>query len=236
MVLHLCDFALNYCLHVYMHINNLSKIKRPMNYLKNFNHLVKQTLLFLSLFYLSLYLPLAFLVYTPYWYWLNCPWHGRCEQISFKVAYVGIDELTHYFRHQGELLIRWTDKERQHLAEVRIIYDRLALIALGAGVIFVLTYDHQRVARYAGYNALMILALLLIIPVFRPFWRNIFHALLFDNDLWRNSRQELSYYITPSRFFLFSAVLFIMLSTFLNGMIWGGLRRTMKPEKRKGMN
>ncbi len=201
-----------------------------MNYLKNFNYLVKQTLLFLSLFYLSLYLPLAFMVYTPYWYWLNCPWHGRCEQISFEVAYVGIDELTHYFRHQGELLTRWTDKERQHLVEVRVIYDRLGLIALGAGVIFGLTYDRQRVAYYAGYNALIILALLLIIPVFRPFWRNIFHALLFDNDLWRNSGQELSYYITPSRFFLFSAVLFIMLSTFLNGIIWAGLRRTMKPE------
>ncbi len=163
-----------------------------------------------SLLYLSIYLPLATMVYVPTWYQLNCAWHPRCELIGMPTAERGIAELTAFFLHRGELVTRWTEKERSHLTEVRQIYDRMFFLAWLGLIVLVLTYRTDRARVAALINLCLILSLLLVLPVFKPFWQDILHPLLFDNDNWRNTKAELSYYLMPRRFFLHSTAALIL--------------------------
>lgn len=179
----------------------------------------------MALLYLTTYLPLALMAYSPQWYRLNCHWHPRCERIGMATAERGIGELTRYFRHQGTLEHRWTAKEQRHLAEVRSLYDRLFWAALIAAVLLAATYRRERIAYYALVNAVIVAALLLALPFFKTFWRELFHPVLFDNELWRNNRYDLSYYITPRVFFLYSTAALVASSIALNLGIWLLLRR-----------
>lgn len=185
---------------------------------------IKGVLLFISLFYLTVYIPLILITYLPYWYQLNCEWHPRCEQIGYERALKSIDELTAFFRYQGQLTKPWTSKERLHLAEVRHIFNKLFFGAVIAVVILGLVFDRQRASRYALINVVIIVSLLLILPFFTPFWRQIFHPLLFDNELWKNNKFDVSYYIMPRQFFMFSTAFLIVLSCLLNLSVWLGLR------------
>lgn len=189
---------------------------------------VKGVLLFPTLFYLSIYVPLVFIVYLPYWYKLNCNWHTRCDTIGYERAERGIDDLTSFFLHKGELVSFWTKKERLHLAEVRDIFDKMFIIGLIAVVGLVLTFDRRLVSRFAIVNAVIIFSLLAVLPFFTTFWRDVFHPLLFDNDLWMNNRFDLSYYIMPRQFFKYTTVLLVASSVILNLAVWlvfrGGIK------------
>ena len=80
-------------------------------------------------------------------------------------------------------------------------------------------------SRYALVNAIVIIALLaLIIPFFGTFWRDVFHPLLFDNDLWMNNKYDLSYYIMPRVFFKYTVALLVVVCFLINISIWLGLR------------
>ncbi len=174
----------------------------------------------LCLFYLSVSLPLAAMVYSPAWYRWNCQFHPRCEQIGEAATERGIAELTHFFRHDGALVTRWTEKERRHLAEVRGIYDVLFLgtwLAL-AGLLW--GYRPVAMTRIALVNAGLILALLAVLPVFKPFWEYVFHPLLFNNLDWKNTRADLSYYLMPRRFFLHSTAVLIAAAAIGNLAVW----------------
>lgn len=185
---------------------------------------IKGILLFISLFYLTVYIPLILMIYPPYWYQLNCEWHPRCEQIGYERAFKSIDELTAFFRYQGQLAKPWTLKEKLHLEEVRYIFNKLFFGAILAVVPLCLIFDRQRVSRYAFINVIVIILLLLIVPFFTPFWRQIFHPLLFDNELWKNNRFDVSYYIMPRQFFKLSMIFLITLSCLLNLSVWLSLR------------
>lgn len=180
---------------------------------------IRRGLLFFGLLYLSLYVPLTFLVYLPGWYELNCNWHSRCDIIGMERTERAITELTRYFRHQGELDEAWSKKERMHLAEVRPIYDCLlfgssfALLALGIG------WNRRYASRTALWVAGSIAALTLVLPFFATFWTQIFHGLLFDNDLWRNNRGDLSWYFMPRQLFMYSVILLIAAAVTANLLV-----------------
>ncbi len=184
----------------------------------------KNIVLFISLLYLTFYIPMSLTFYIPYWMRVNCGWHGRCKLIGYENAYRGIDELTLYFRHQGELVNLWTEKEKLHLKEVRGIFDDMFITGLTALVLLPVTFDRRRGSRFALINATVILCLLIILPFFGTFWREVFHTLLFKNNLWINNRYDLSFYIMPRRFFMFTAGLLIIVSVSINIAIWLGLR------------
>ena len=187
---------------------------------------LKSVILFISLLYLAFYIPMSLTFYVPYWMRLNCGWHGRCEIIGQENAYRGIDELTAYFRHQGELVNSWTRKEKLHLKEVRGIFDGMFIGGLAAVVLLLLTFDRKRVSRYALINAVVILSLMIVLPFFGTFWRDVFHPLLFKNNLWMNNRYDLSFYIMPRRFFMYTVALLIVLSVSINVAIWLSLRKS----------
>lgn len=159
---------------------------------------------------------------------LNCNWHERCGIIGYDNAYRGIDELASYFRHRGGLESFWTAKERTHLKEVRGIFDWMLAAGAAALILLVLTYDRKRVARYALINAAIILSLLLVLPFFTTFWRDVFHPLLFKNNLWINNRYDLSFYIMPRQFFKYTVALLVLLSVAVNVILWLVLRRSVK--------
>ncbi|MEQ9619346.1 MAG: DUF1461 domain-containing protein [Deltaproteobacteria bacterium] len=190
---------------------------------------LKGIALFISLLYLTFYIPMSLTFYMPQWMKINCGWHDRCDKIGYDDAYRGIEELTAYFRHQGEGLLHfWTWKEKTHLEEVRGIFDKLLIGGLAAAVLIFLTFDRRRASRYALANAIIILFLLVVLPFFGTFWKDIFHPLIFKNDLWMNNKYDLSFYIMPRRFFMYTVALLIALCFGINMAIWALLRRGSK--------
>jgi uncharacterized membrane protein len=186
---------------------------------------VKGIILFVSLLYLTFYVPMSLTFYSPVWMKLNCGFHGRCEAVGESEAYEAISELSAYFRHQGELESFYTQKEKLHLKEVRGIFDKLLALAISAAVLLALTFDKRRASRFALVNAVIILTLLLVLPFFGTFWRNIFHPLLFDNDMWMNNRYDLSFYIMPRQFFKYTVGMLTGLCFLINIAIWLRFRK-----------
>ncbi len=155
----------------------------------------------LALLVVSLYLPLAALVYLPAWYELNCAWHGRCARLGDELTRASIDHLTAFFAHAEPLAGRWSERERVHLSEVRVIYDWAGATALAALAVLALVAEPLRLRRAALINIAVVASLLLLLPVFGFFWRHVFHELLFANDLWQTTRSDLTWYLTPRTLF-----------------------------------
>jgi len=107
------------------------------------SNIIKGFILFISLLYLTFYIPMTLTFYFPQWMELNCGWHNRCEQIGNERAIKGINELASYFRHQGELNSFLTQKEKLHLKEVRGILDKMFFLGLLSLVMISLTYNRQ---------------------------------------------------------------------------------------------
>jgi len=185
---------------------------------------IKGTALFVSLLYLTFYVPMTLTFYTPAWMKFNCDYHKRCEVVGIEEANEGISELSAYFRHQGGLESFYTEKEKLHLKEVRGIFDKLFIGGLGALILLALTFNRKRVSRFALVNAILVLSLLLVLPFFGTFWRDIFHPLMFNNELWMNNQYDLSFYIMPRQFFKYTVGLLTVLCFLINAAIWLGLR------------
>ncbi|MGB2691080.1 MAG: DUF1461 domain-containing protein [Thermodesulfobacteriota bacterium] len=186
---------------------------------------LKAIFLFISLLYLTFYIPMSLTFYMPQWMQFNCGLHNRCEVIGIERSENGILELASFFRHQGELDSFLTKKEKLHLKEVRGIFDKMFLVAVFSLIIIVTTYNRKIVSRYALINAVIIISLLAILPFFGAFWRDVFHPLLFDNDLWQNNKYDLSFYIMPRVFFKYTVGLLIILCFAINIAIWFSFRR-----------
>jgi len=105
---------------------------------------IKGLILFVSLLYLTFYIPMTLTFYFPQWMELNCGWHNRCEQIGNERSIKGINELASYFRHQGELNSFLTQKEKLHLKEVRGIFDKMLILGLVSLVILLLAYNRKK--------------------------------------------------------------------------------------------
>ena len=189
---------------------------------------IKGLILFVSLLYLTFYIPMMFTIYLPTWMKFNCDYHKRCEVVGIEQANEAISELSAFFRHEGGLESFYTEKEKLHLSEVRGIFDRLFIAALAALVLLALTFSPGRASRFALINAAVILLLLLVLPFFGTFWREIFHPLMFDNDLWMNNKYDLSFYIMPRQFFKHTVALLVVLCFLINIGLWLGLKKRTK--------
>lgn len=127
-----------------------------------------------------------------------------------------------FFLHLEPLSSAWDERGSAHLEEVREIYEILAVIAVLAAVslMFFLFYDPSLLGPAGMLAFFTVLATLVIIPLFGPFWTKVFHPLLFDNDLWRTRPGEVLWSLTPRIFFRNSAVILISLSALLNLLAW----------------
>ena len=182
-----------------------------------------------SLLFLSLYLPLAGMIYLPFWYQLNCHWHGRCERLGEQRTERSITNLTAFFSPREAFHERWSEKEKAHLGEVRDIYDALALLALLAALALALSFDRARIARPALINVCVIAALLLVLPVFEYFWRHVFHGALFDNELWKTNRRDITWYLTPRTLFRNAVMALVGAGMAINLAVWWLARERRSP-------
>lgn len=189
---------------------------------------VKNILLGGSLFYLTVYLPIVLMTYFTWWYTFNCQFHRRCTIIGYSNALRYIGELTDFFLHKNSLGAGWTAKEKLHLVEVRDILDALALIAVLCIVLLVFTFDRSKISTYALVNLVIVLLISLSLPFFKTFWTEIFHPLLFDNDLWKNNYLDRSFYLMPRIFFKHSMIFLISVLSLLNGIAWISFKKRIR--------
>ncbi len=186
--------------------------------------------------YLVLYIPIAFMAYCSSWYRFNCSFHTRCQLIGYSNTSKYINELTAFLRHSNDLPGHWSEKEKKHLSEVRDIFDFLTVSALIFEIILIFILikyaTNLKFSYFTAANQVIIVSMTAIIPFFYTFWADIFHPLLFDNDLWIITYTDRSYYIMPGIFFKNSFICLIMASTVLNGSVYF-LRRALKKRKKE---
>jgi Protein of unknown function (DUF1461) len=180
----------------------------------------KKIALNLFLFYLTIYIPIAGMSYLPQWYTVICKLHPRCDFIGQKKAVTLIDELTGFFIHQNDLRSGWTQKEKKHLAEVRDLLDVLAAMAVVAAIGLAFTFNKKYIAKTALINMAIIIVLSTLLLFFKFFWTQIFHPLLFNNNLWKNNPFDRSFYIMPGIFFKYSMIAFFLGSLSINAITW----------------
>lgn len=163
----------------------------------------------LGLIAFTLWLPIAAITYVPGWHSSSCDWHGRCRVYGEERSQQRIDELRVFMQHGADLDEQfWTSKERQHLAEVRTLLDRVLVLALLGGLVFAHA-DAQQRARVARWVMIGAAACVIVLPFFGTFWRDYFHPLLFRNDLWRNNPADTSWWIMPRLYFQYTTALVI---------------------------
>ncbi len=185
----------------------------------------------LCLIYLSVYIPIFGVLYFPFWYEINCNWHGRCEQFGNEKATDRIHELVAYMSHVGELSgSDWTLKEKWHLEEVRRIFDCLFFAGIVAGGLLILLFNTKTIRWASIGNIVLLLCFCGILPFFGFFWRDIFHEWLFDNAFWKNNPHDVSYYIMPRVFFKHTMMLVIGIAIFINGGLFLGANRLAKKQ------
>lgn len=177
--------------------------------------IARATLALLGLFAFAIWLPVAVITYIPGWHKVSCDWHQRCENYGYERTMTRIDELRGFMQHRGELpVIAWTPKEISHLAEVRQMLDGAAVIALLGAAIFFHGTAQER-AQTARIAMLVVAALVIVLPFFGTFWREIFHPLLFDNQNWRTRPEDTSYWVMPRIYFQYTTALVIGVATLL---------------------
>jgi uncharacterized membrane protein len=74
-------------------------------------------------------------------------------------------------------------------------------------------------------NAGIVVSLVVVLPFFKTFWMEVFHPLLFDNELWRTNPKDLTWYLTPRTYFRYTILLLILLTVLLNVFLVLGCRR-----------
>ena len=182
--------------------------------------LFKNILVFISLFYLTFYIPFVLTSYNPYWMKYNCGLHKRCEIIGEDKATMAMHNLTSFLMHREDLSSEWRKNEVIHLKEVRVIFDMMFFVVLIAGFMLAAFRDNRpKLYKFAIINIVIALCLLIVLPNFKTFWRDIFHPLLFDNELWKVTRRDLLYYVTPRAFFKITTAVILASWIILNILI-----------------
>lgn len=180
----------------------------------------KNWALFVSVLFLTLYLPLCFTVYFPTWYTFNYVGQGTYDTVTPYVADYATGNLVKFFLYMEDLNILWTPGEALHMFDVRIIYTCLFIFAVLAMICVFKFFDEDLVIKFSKWNLFIIPFGLLVLPFFKFFWTTIFHPLLFRNNLWQMSPNDLSYTLFPNSFFINSIIFIVFTAMIENLFIW----------------
>lgn len=163
------------------------------------------------------------LIFATSWYEFNCSFHDRCPNLDP----VGVTErarnMGQFFLHREALAPDWDPRGAAHLADVRDIYDRLAVVAVVAAILLALLLSRQPahlVPFSRGAFWLLIVCVFAVLPAFGLFWEKVFHPALFDNDLWRTRPSEILWSLSPRVFFRNSAIALLCSSALLTLILW----------------
>ena len=83
-----------------------------------------------SLFYLIIYIPLSFCIYSNTWYEFNYDRQETYQNLDEKYILENTQNLISFFSHKTPLNDDWSEIENIHLREVRTIYDILFILEI----------------------------------------------------------------------------------------------------------
>ncbi len=176
-------------------------------------HKLKEYILSFSFFYFILYLTLIPFIYFSFSYDLN----SNLSDIDIENKSLYYDNLVDFFLYKDDLNEYFSQKEKLHYIEVRSIYNFLFLFFLIFSLILYFNKNNLNFKRYSRYSLISLLILPIIISInFTYFWDNIFHNILFDNNLWVMTQEDLSYYIFNHDFFKYIILEFFLLNLIIH--------------------
>jgi len=181
---------------------------------------IKEIILFFSLLFLTLYIPLSFTIYSNFWYEFNYNNQDTYNQIEKNKTINSTNNLINFFKHKEDLNFNWNEKEKLHMYEVRNIYDILFFIGIISIISLSKLFNFKLIRKFSKINLYYNLFLILLIPIFQFFWNKIFHLILFNNDLWIINSNDISYYLFPINFFINSLIFIILISIILNLILY----------------
>ncbi len=188
----------------------------------------KNVILFTSLLFLTLYIPLSYTIYSDSWYKINYNQQDTYLKLGENTTLNATDNLINFFLHNEELNELWNQKEITHMTDVRSIYNVLFIIFILSIISITFLFNKKLIKKYSKINLIIISSLIIIIPFFSLFWNYIFHPLLFNNDFWMMTSNDISYYlfdIENYRFMFNSVLLVIITGIILNLIIYIKLRK-----------
>ncbi|MCA9496230.1 MAG: DUF1461 domain-containing protein, partial [Nanoarchaeota archaeon] len=171
---------------------------------------------FISLFFILLYIPFSFTVYSHSYHKYNFLNQDISSEIKNEDILVADKNLINYFLHKEKLNEMWNINEKKHMEDVRNIYDCLLILFF---IFLIISFFYSKLSlKYINkkflekclkINILITISLLFIIPFFSYFWNNIFHKIMFNNKFWIYKNGDMSYYLFPNEFFLNSLIFII---------------------------
>lgn len=180
---------------------------------------IKSITLFVSLLFLILYIPLTIAIYSQSWYEFNY----RNNTIDSKTSISAIENVISFFLYKDKLDLNiWSKKEIRHFSDVRNIYLFLHIFALLSFCVLLFLFDKRKMKKISTYIFVVILLLgtLFYFIDFSYFWNNIFHNILFYNQDWIYTQNEMSYFLFPESFFVNSVVLIILGGMIINLLLF----------------
>lgn len=181
---------------------------------------IKNILLFLSLLFLTLYIPLSIMIYSNSYYQTNYNNLNTYNYINESLAKNTTNNLINYFTYKEQLNHLWALEEEIHMEDVRNIFSILFSLAILSSFLFSYNYNKEKLKQYSKINISIIISLILIFPFFNSFWDNIFHPILFNNSYWILTSNQISYYLFPYSFFQNSLIFLIVISLIENILIY----------------
>lgn len=166
----------------------------------NFDY--KSLIFSVSLLYLSLFVPLSITLYSQTWYEFNFNLDNVDDYLGEEKSSYAAENLIGFYLYKNEIDTRlFLEQEKKHFEDVRDIlrwlfgFGILAFLGLGF-------YNKEKVKGVAFRNIVILTFLgVLIFVNFKYFWSSIFHTVLFDNLLWINGPNTLSFYLFPMELF-----------------------------------
>jgi len=133
-----------------------------------------------------------------------------------------IDNLILFFLHYSELSLEfWNSKEILHFVDVRNIFDFFILIFVCCVCFLIWFKFNLKILRKAVKWSFGIIFLpLFLFPIFSWFWVEVFHPLVFSNDLWMLFPEDLCYWIFPLEFFMGFYLIFILVEVLILFGVW----------------
>ena len=161
----------------------------------------------ISYYYWVLFLFFLIIAINPLMYNFN----SNLSDVKVENKNMYYQDLAKYLFHIKDLnLNNWNQKEISHYNEVRKIFDFLFILYL-INLYFFLKYKIKEQSKlYSKYSIFITLLIILVFVLslffnsFRFFWDNIFHPFLFSNNLWLMNPDEVSFYLFPINFFVYT--------------------------------
>lgn len=182
---------------------------------------ILNTILFASLFYLTLTIPIFIATYSQKWYESNYETLPTKDYITYQEYNTATNNLINYLTYQEPLIEIWSEHEKIHYKEVRTIFTKIFLLSIVALILLITLSKNktEQIKKFAISNIIILIVISTLIMLnFQYFWNVIFHPILFNNPYWLMSPEQISYYLFPYTFFT-NTIQFIIFVSIIENLI-----------------